>query len=354
MSSSNLCIGLLAYTQLQHRTLRFIIEEFGYQVGSCLLISDLKNQLGDLQNLDRDAAQKITQQALKEKPPEIARTEDSDSPPQIDAWIIDVDTNAELDDNDSDYLDAWLDTLDTPVIFCDGEIPVAHEEAYRAWSRRLMEKLKQLSGTIKLEQSREGIAQRVWVLAASTGGPATVKQFLSELPPRLDIGFVYVQHIDKGFDDTLAKVMSKHTNYPVHIVEHGDVIRSNEVAIIPADKNTEVAANGTFVVSDQTWTTRYNPSIDSVVADIAHHYGNRAGVIIFTGMGDDGTASCRMMSRKGGKVWVQTPSTCTSDSMPESVLETGCVEFKGSPYSLAQQLVKEMQSIRYANAATGS
>jgi len=347
VSSSTLCIGLLAYTHLQHRTLRFIIEDFGYQVGSCLLISDLKN-------IDQNAIQKVKLQALKEKPNSIVRTDDIDSPQRIDAWVIDVDTNVELDENDSDYLDAWLDTLDAPVIFCDGEIPVAHEEAYRAWSRRLMEKLKQLSGTIKLEQSREGIAQRVWVLAASTGGPGTVKQFLSELPPRLDVGFVYVQHIDKGFDDTLVKALSKHTNYPVHIVEHGDVIRSNEVAIIPADKQTEVAANGTFIVSDQTWTTAYTPSVDSVVADIAHHYGNRAGVIIFTGMGNDGAASCRMMRRKGGKVWVQTPSTCTSDSMPESVLATGSVEFKGSPYALAQQLVKEMQSIRYANtAATG-
>ncbi|GAB1265853.1 hypothetical protein NBRC116493_00760 [Aurantivibrio infirmus] len=347
MASSTLCIGLLAYTQLQHRTLRFLIEEFGYQVGTCLLISDLKNQLSNSANSGALVEQKT--QADK-----LSQTKNEENSPRIDAWVIDVDTNAEIDDHDSDHLDAWLDTLDAPVLFCDGEIPVAHEEAYRAWSRRLMDKLKQLSGTINLEQSRDGIAQRVWVLAASTGGPAVVKQFLSELPPRLDIGFVYVQHIDKGFDGTLAQVMSKHTNYPAHIVEHGDVIRANHVAIVPADKNTEIAANGTFVVGEEGWATRYNPSVDSIVADVAHCYGERAGVIIFTGMGDDGAASCRMMSRKGGKVWVQTPSSCTSDSMPESALATGSVEFKGSPYSLAQQLVKEIQNIRYSRAATGS
>lgn len=336
MSATTLRIGLIAYTQLQLRTLRSLLEECGHGVGSCLLISDLEN----------------------------STDEANDSALTTDAWIVVVDTNAGdlsapgagQDPANEQLLqhwfdgDHWLDKGNAAVIFCDGDVPAAHDNNYPAWSRRLKEKLNQLTGAINLAQAEQGSAQEVWVLAASTGGPAAVKQFLAELPPKLDVGFIYVQHIDTGFKDTLAQVISRASHYPAHVIEHGDVISANEVGIVSPDHATELLANGTFIVNQRPWSASYRPSADYIVASVAHGYGARSGLIVFTGMGNDAAAGSRMMRQKGGKVWVQTPGSCTSDSMPEATLATGCVDFKGSPFALAQRLVRETRSMRQQQA----
>jgi len=319
VSGQSLCIGLLAYTQAQHRVLKHIVEECEHQVGCSLLVA------------------------------RIAQHDDAQLDTPIDAWVVDIDTSLQNSASE-DSVDDWLDQQTVPVIVCDGAVPAAHEPNYADWARRLKTKLTQLAGSISLAQSREHSAKNIWVLGASTGGPAAVKQFLTELPPQLDIGFIYVQHINVGFNETLTQVMNKHTHYPARVVEHGDVIRTNEVAIVSPDKATEVIANSTVVVSETPWSAPYSPSIDSVVADVATHFGQRSGAIIFTGMGDDGAASSRMMRKHGGKVWVQTPGSCTSPSMPVAVMAMGDVDFKGTPFTLAQQLVKETQARRYATA----
>lgn len=319
MSGHNLRIGLLAATNAQHRTLNALITECGHQTEVSLLVAQLKGRL----HANRQ----------HEYP--------------VDAWVVDAET---VDKDGDDKIDTWLHSFTVPIIYCDESIPSVEMENYRAFARRLKEKLTQLAGTINLQHAAEGCAKEVWVLAASTGGPNAVKQFLGELPPKLDVGFIYVQHIDKAFNDTLAHIMSRHTHYPASLVKHGDVILPNKVSIISPEHGTRLMPNGTFSVTEEKWLGPYTPSIDSVIADVAHSYAERSGAIIFTGMGNDGAASCRMLHQKGGKVWAQTPSSCTSDSMPEAVIATGCVDFKGAPYLLAQQLVRHRQHARFGNS----
>ncbi|MCW8195448.1 chemotaxis protein CheB [Proteobacteria bacterium 005FR1] len=352
MRAHPLRIGLLAHTQLQQRSLRILVEDSGHQAVMCPLIAELADQ-ADLERVSR------------------AR--------EVDAWLVVVDGDSPSDGGrdsaDKSALsrasdgkesaqnavageqnllhwlehEHWLDQQSAAVIFCDGPVPGTHDPKYQAWARRLREKLHHLTGAINLANTEQGSAKDVWVLAASTGGPAAVKQFLGALPPGLGVGFVYVQHIDTGFKDTLAQVVTRAGNYPAQVVEHGSVIRPNEVAIVSPDNATELLANGTFVVNDRPWAAPYSPSADYVIANVAHCFGRRSGVIVFTGMGDDGAVGSRLMRQKGGQVWVQSPSTCTSDSMPNSTLAMGCVEFEGDPVELAGQLLRELK--RAGNAA---
>jgi len=327
MAGTLLRIGIVAPTPLQQHVLRALVADSGHRVAAVAQIAQVVN--GEPGG-------------------------DNTAPADIDGWLINLDGLDEDDNADVDPLDTWLDGLTVPAIFCEGPPPQAKPDDYHAWSRRLRGKLDQLAGTITLAQAGDDAARQVWVLAASTGGPAAVKQFLSELPANLDIGFVYVQHIDAGFDETLSQVISRNTHYAAKLVEHGDLIRMNGVAIVSPNRTTEVLSNGTFLVKDEPWKAPYQPSVDSIVANVAYHYGSRAGVIIFTGMGDDGAASARIMKQKGGQVWVQTPETCTVDSMPQATMAAGEVDFSGSPQMLAQQLVATVQNNRRAQPPTAS
>ncbi|MGI1679319.1 MAG: chemotaxis protein CheB [Cellvibrionaceae bacterium] len=310
MSDYVLSIGLITDTATQLAALQAVIENSGYQVSSSRIISAFHEEL--------------------------VNEELSEKKRKVDAWVVCVDS----DKVQADLVDDWLESVNVPVIFCDIDVPEKHHEEYSAWSRRLTKKLLLLSGSINLSKTKEGSAKEIWVLAASTGGPGAVKKFMSALPENLNVGFIYVQHIDKGFDDTLAKAMSGSSRYPAKLISHGDVIKNNELSIIPPDKATEIIANGTFIVKNHPWSTAYSPSVDSIVADVAYHFGENSGVIVFSGMGNDGAIGGKIMQRHGGKLWVQSLKSCTITSMPEAVIETGGVDFTGTPEELAEAFIK--------------
>jgi chemosensory pili system protein ChpB (putative protein-glutamate methylesterase) len=263
---------------------------------------------------------------------------------KVDAWVVDVSEPDEAESNCAKkiamiaLLDELLEQTRVPVIVNDaGELTQGSPE-HNDWIRRMLERLERLSGDINLQSG--GGASEVWVLAASTGGPAAVKDFLKQLPPGLKIAFIYVQHIDSGQAETLVKMMNNAGHYTVRIARQGSVLSDGTITIVTADRSVKIHENGTLVVTKHPWAGFYSPSIDQVGANIARVYRQHSGIIVFSGMGDDGAASCRLIKQQGGKVWVQTPSQSTIASMPDAAIATGTVSFIGSPPELADALAR--------------
>ena len=75
-----------------------------------------------------------------------------------------------------------------------------------------------------------------------------------------------------------------------------------------------------------------------------HFFGNRAGALIFSGMGGDGSISGPQLVEAGGFIWGQTAETCACSSQPDSMRATGVVTFNGSPVELAAHLVEHVRS----------
>jgi chemosensory pili system protein ChpB (putative protein-glutamate methylesterase) len=305
-----LSIGILADTSLQLHSLRRVVDECGHTICQSLSLEQLKTTGIVL--------------ALQET--------------KVDAWIFNVDLAIlEALETDNQEFHACLENINVPIIFGDDVVPPPSSEGFVNWSRRLKQKIERLAGTIKLQQTSTPCAQYLWVLGASTGGPEAVKEFLSLLPASLGVAFIYVQHIDTEFDGVLAQIMSRDSHYPAYLVEHGDIIRENAVAVVRSDRHVEVLDNGTFTVSDKSWRGPYSPSIDQVAANVARVFKEKSGIIIFSGMGGDGASSCRLIKQQGGTIWVQSPETCACSSMPDEALATNVVSVIGSPKQLAQQ-----------------
>ena len=171
------------------------------------------------------------------------------------------------------------------------------------------------------------------------------------LPAKLGVAFIYVQHIDPGFEQTLTDVLERNGEYPAYQIQHGDVLHENGIAVVRSDQQVELQENGTFIERPEPWSGPYSPSVDQVVANVARNFSGHCGVIIFTGMGDDGSASCRLIRQRGGAVWVQTPADCTVPSMPDSVLATGSVEKIGTPEELAASFIEYIQKLESETTA---
>ncbi|MGH1487358.1 MAG: chemotaxis protein CheB [Cellvibrionaceae bacterium] len=312
-------VGIISQTLVQQHHLRHIVEECGYEVEVAWLINQLIDDLALLKNTEA-----------------------------IDVWLVDVDTFSLNQTKKALLFERWLFDLKTPVIFGEGNTYNATEEGFSSWIRQLTSKLLSVSGQLYLDQQQQQQQQAefVWVLAASTGGPEAVKKFLDLLPAGLGIAFLYTQHIEARQNRSLATSVTRDSQYHGRVANHGDTLCADTVTIVPAKQELDVLSDGTLIVREQAWRGEYKPSIDQVVATVADRYGSRGGAIFFSGMGDDGVTGARLMARRAGRVWIQAPPTCASDSMPLAVSRTGCVTATGSPEQLSDYLMHAVRGLK--------
>ncbi|BFM13416.1 chemotaxis protein CheB [Simiduia litorea] len=287
--------------------------------------------------LENPGLQALYKKLIIEQGYQVSAVLDCDDRDNIDAIIADAWVVVFDGDRENPVAEEWLKGLDVPVIFDDGQLV---QES--TWHRRVSSKLRQIPGMVNVASQRD-VPDEVWVLAASTGGPAAVKLFLSELPLGLNVAFIYAQHIDQGFDVNLAQAISKGTKFPAVLAVNGALVANNQVLIIRPDEQAEVQANGSLVVNPKPWSGSYKPAINQIVANVASIYGAKSGVIVFTGMGNDGKAAVRLMRQQGGTVWAQTAPSCTVSSMPDEVRATGTVTFEGDPKALAAEFIARKQ-----------
>ncbi|HSX70436.1 MAG TPA: chemotaxis protein CheB, partial [Pseudomonas sp.] len=185
-------------------------------------------------------------------------------------------------------------------------------------------------------------AKQVWLLAASLGGPAAVKEFLDALPGGLPIGFIYAQHIDAAFETALPQAVGRHSQWHVNPARNGDAVRCGEVVVAPIANELGFAEDGVMQVADRGWPEPYSPSIDQMMLNLAQQFGAHCGVIAFSGMGSDGSAAAAYVRRQGGVIWTQKADSCASPSMPDSLREGGYSVLSGDPRELAAALVNHL------------
>lgn len=307
MGGRLLSIALLVETIEQQQVLKQLIENSGHKLACCLLAEQFESEPKDI----------------------IA-----------DVWLININLGAGC----YPRIESWLERLNEPLIFEEQQEFLLSGE-YDRWIKRLSRKLHQLEGSINLERHPKGAAKFIWVLGASTGGPDTIKTFFNALSTPVEAGFIYVQHMNNGFEDTLIDLINKNSGCNAFQAKHGDVIAENDVAVIANETWIDVQPNGTLTVNEnRAWPGAYSPSINQVFANVARRFGDQCGAIVFTGMGNDGADSLRLIRQQRGRVFAQSPETSTIAAMPEAAIASGIVECIASPEGLAELVEQQHKS----------
>ncbi|MBB3103873.1 chemotaxis protein CheB [Azomonas macrocytogenes] len=326
-------IAVIADTSLQRHTLQRVLDVNGYQVV-----------------LNRDPQ----------------RLEEADlSACQADLWLIDL-TQIE----DSLLIDTLLEKSVVPVLFGEGDAPRQQSDEYSQWERRLVGKLKRLVGdssravgpSLKAlfedagQPARLEIppalsskrlqfgqpAREVWLLAAAMGGPGAVKGFLDALPGGLPVAFLYAQHIDARFETLLSQAVGRHSQWHIGPARHGEKLRCGEMVVVPVAQELAFGKDGSMQLGGVAWPEPYSPSIERMMLNLAQQFGAHCGVIVFSGMGSDGSNAAAYVSRRGGKLWTQQADGCACPSLPESLREIGYGLFSASPPGLARALLEHL------------
>lgn len=280
-------------------------------------------------------------------------TDEITTPDAVDAWVADLILTETAEKVDrARLLEDILHAVDVPVVFCDSSELSDRASERDIWRRQLKSRLQRLGGDVSLVRHKR--ADSIWILAASTGGVGAVKEFLQHLPGQLGLGFLYAQHIDQGYSSVLANLVNKTGAYEAVLAATGSVIGSDTVTVIDPVHRVEVLENATLLVHEGPWAGPYQPSINQLAANVARVLRVPTGLIVFSGMGDDGALGGRLIKQRCGQVWVQTPDTCVVASMPEAAMQLGCVEQVGTPRELAEALVNFVSRPLCSEGATGS
>lgn len=302
-------------------------------------------QLGELNRLVKGAGFSVTASVeLRQEPPKTL--------PPVDVWVVNLDMHEVRAQVVVDHIEA----LNLPVIY-EEDLDIHHTDASPNSTekpltptdmrikkeRRIASKLHHLVREPHVQSPALALrrADQVWVLAASTGGPEAVAEFLDGLPDDLEgVALLYAQHIEAQALTNLRMVVQKHCNWAVQFTDQAQVIREKTVYILSPLHQIELSDAGVLSPLQEPWGGRYRPSIDQVIAKVARVYRKKGGAIVFSGMGDDGANSCTLLHHRGGQVWIQATSTCTIDSMPASVEKNGSAGFSAKPSDLARQFVQ--------------
>jgi two-component system chemotaxis response regulator CheB len=183
------------------------------------------------------------------------------------------------------------------------------------------------------EAGRAARGVRLVAIAASTGGPAALRDVLGALPPRFPVPVVVVQHIAPGFVHGLATWLAGETRHPVRIAGDGEVARIGHVYLAPDDHHLQVMSNrgagaeGTLRLSLAATPAvgGFRPSATPMFQSVAA-LGDELLACILTGMGSDGVTGLHSVHAAGGRVIAQDEATCVVYGMPREAVRAGLAD----------------------------
>lgn len=181
----------------------------------------------------------------------------------------------------------------------------------------------------KFTGSKEGKSKLV-ALACSTGGPKSLQSVIPKLPANLDAPVVLVQHMPKGFTNSLAMRLDEMSQVKVKEAADGDVLQKGWVYIAPGGKQMRVLKiGGTYkiAVTDEPARDALRPCANIMYESLVCSNFDEITCVVLTGMGADGTMGIGTLGESVNvHVIAQDEQTCVVYGMPKAIAEANIVD----------------------------
>ena len=163
-------------------------------------------------------------------------------------------------------------------------------------------------------------------IGASTGGPEALKTVIGHLAGQIRVPVFITQHMPAMFTRMLAEHLCKQTGARVVEAEDGMVAAPGTFYIAPGDWHMTVVRSGITVTIRLNQGPQENfcrPAVDPMLRSAADAYGDRAVVVMLTGMGHDGREGARALTARGAMLIAQDEASSVVWGMPGAVAEAG-------------------------------
>lgn len=163
-------------------------------------------------------------------------------------------------------------------------------------------------------------------IGASAGGLEAATQLIKAWPVDSGMAFILVQHLDPNSESMMAALLAPHTALAVCEASEGVLVTPGHLYVMPPGKYLSVA-EGVLHLTAPTARQGARMPFDFLLHSLALQYGERAGCVVLSGTGTDGTDGLRSIKAHRGIVAVQDPAEAGYDGMPRSAIATGMADF---------------------------
>ena len=175
-------------------------------------------------------------------------------------------------------------------------------------------------------------------VGGSAGGLDAYTRLLRHLPPDMGVAIVIVNHL-RTVATQLHEILPRYTEMPVELITERLLIEPNHVFIIPAQRDLHVLA-GEFRLKPISKPRGWPDVITVFLRSLTHHWNGKLIAVIVSGFDGDGAAALCGIKEVGGITIAQKLETAVQPDMPESAIESGCIDFVLSPEDIAKEIVR--------------
>lgn len=174
--------------------------------------------------------------------------------------------------------------------------------------------------------SRQGSKFPIVVIAASTGGPATLMKMMPMFAADFPGAVLLVQHMPATFTGQFSEQLNEVCSLPVKQAEADEVLNPGTVYVCPGGNHLRLSAAGRLLLSDEGRVNGYRPCADITMQSVAEFAGPMSVGVVLTGMGNDGVAGSRAIREASGYVIAQDESTSVIFGMNAEAIKAGVTD----------------------------
>jgi two-component system, chemotaxis family, CheB/CheR fusion protein len=191
----------------------------------------------------------------------------------------------------------------------------------------------------RAEEPQPESTQRFPIIAigASAGGLEAIEHLVAHLEP-CGAAFLIMQHLSPRYVSSLPEILARSASLPVVAMQEGHVVARDVIYIAPPGVEVRMEG-GALHLRPLRDLARQHP-IDILFRTLARDRGASAIAVVLSGAGTDGSLGIRSIKEEGGITFVQDPASAGQPSMPQSALDSGCVDFSLHPAAIGHELTR--------------
>ena len=175
-------------------------------------------------------------------------------------------------------------------------------------------------------------------VGGSAGGLDAYIRLLKNLPADMGVAIVIVNHITI-MPTQLHTVLPRFTTMPVELITENLEIVPNRVYIIPANRDLHLE-DGEFHLRPISKPRGWPDVITVFLRSLTRYWDGTLIAVIVSGYDGDGAAALCGIQEVGGITIAQKLSTAVQPDMPESAIDSGCIDFILSPEDIAKEIIR--------------
>jgi len=164
------------------------------------------------------------------------------------------------------------------------------------------------------------------VVAASTGGPQTLMNFVPMFPHDFLGAVILVQHMPGTFTSQFAHQLAEVAKIRIKEAQHGEMVQPGVFYVCPGSHHLRITPQGRIALDEGERINGYRPCADVTLETAAAYTGPMTTGVILTGMGSDGAKGSQSVKASGGHVIAQDEVTSVIFGMPAEAIKTGAVD----------------------------